>query len=252
MSHYETLILVIMSLALFFVAQWSEHYTHVLQTNIYGVYGVTEIQLTMVALHLTAYFFPAFLDPAAPPLLDLPALGLPFEMPSFAWFSYLFSCAVTAVNLLSNVVSIGMKYKGSISLVLPILLSCGAAMYLTISTELCGERCHRPEDASLYTTLLILTVGFTCTQSSNRIIIASVAKVPYTPSWQIGHVLLIALAAVVSVYGDHSVAGYQYPLLLLAFVVSVVTTFRHCIGAANELCDLLGIRLFVIPVPSAE
>ena len=242
----------ILSLTLFFVAQWSEHYTHVLETNVYGVYGVTEVQFTIIAFHLAAYFFPAFLDPAAPPLLDLPASGLAFEMPSFSRCAYLSSCVITGVGILKSLISVGLKYKGSIPLALPILLSCAAAMYLTISTELCGESCHRPETAPLNSTLLILTVGFTFTQSSNRIIIASVAKVPYTPSWQIGHILLIILAAMVSVHGDHSIAGYQYPLLLLAFVISVITTFRHCIGAANELCDLLGIRLFVIPVPSAE
>lgn len=246
------LILVSSSLVSFFVAQWQEHYTHVLNTSIAGVYGVTEAQLTMVWVHLTAFFLPKFLDPAAPPLVDLPALGLPFEMPPAARCIYLFSLLIVFAGLLSGAIPTSLKYKGSFYQLAPVLITSGAALYLATGTELCGKECHLPKFAPLHSTLLMLTVGFTSTQSSNIMIIASVAKVPYVPALQIGHVLLPALAVAVALYGDHSIGGYQYPLLLVAFIVSVVTTFRHCIGAALELCDLLGIRLFVIKPVAPE
>ena len=245
------LILVSSTLVSFFIAQWEEHYTHVLKTSIAGVYGVTEAQLTMVWVHLTAYFLPKFFDPSAAPLVDLPALGLPFEMPPASRCIYLFSLLIVIASVFSSVIPISQKYKGSFSNLAPVLITSGAALYLATATELCGKECHLPKFAPLHSTMLMLTVGFTATQSSNRMIIASVAKVPYSPALQIGHVLLPALAVAVALEGDHILFGYQYPLLLVALVVSVLTTFRHCIGAALELCELLGIRLFVIkPVVS--
>eukprot|EP00750_Incisomonas_marina_P029598 INCI7200.4.p1 GENE.INCI7200.4~~INCI7200.4.p1 ORF type:complete len:261 (-),score=39.97 INCI7200.4:608-1390(-) len=36
----------------FFIAQWNEYYTHVLSTNVAGVFGVTEAQLMIVAIHI--------------------------------------------------------------------------------------------------------------------------------------------------------------------------------------------------------
>lgn len=246
LGHYEMLIQISVALGTFFVAQWDEHHTHVLQTSLGGVYGVTEAQLTMVWVHLTAFLFPAFFDINAPPLLDLRALGVPFELPATVWLVYYFSLGVCCFSTLFKMIQIGLKYKGSLVLVAPVLLTCGATLYLATLTDLCGDVCRAPKSASLYSTMLMIAVGFTCTQSSNRMILASVAQVPYTPVWQAGHVLVLALAVVVALYGEHSIGCCHYPLLVVTLLVSVLTTFRHCIGVVNELCELLGIRVFVI------
>ena len=59
----------------FFIAQWNEYYTHVLSTNVGGVFGVSEAQWTVVIVHIATALMPVgywgqvFIGPFTAPVL---------------------------------------------------------------------------------------------------------------------------------------------------------------------------------------
>ncbi|KAG2524822.1 hypothetical protein BBO99_00005805 [Phytophthora kernoviae] len=238
----------------FYLAQWEEYHTGVMSCG-NGFYGVTEGQLTLVAVHLVAAFFgPNFWT-----------AELPISASVTLTMTHVLICALVLSNILlaygniSNVLTaapdaipsdeLGNKH---ISKTIALFQLIPIAILLALgSLWICGPDA---ENYTNYPVLFLFPIGIGYVFFSTRMIMSHMCKIPFTPQLRViipfGFVIFNAYGPTVGILSKPLVPTIWASLLYMVFIVVVYLHFVS--GVVKDICDFLDIYLFKISKPKAS
>ncbi|KAE9023246.1 hypothetical protein PR002_g11758 [Phytophthora rubi] len=238
----------------FYLAQWEEYHTGVMSCG-NGFFGVTEGQLTLVAVHLLAAVFGAGFWTAELPF----ATPFPVTMTDVLIGALVASNVLLAYGNISNVLraapdaiprdELGNKHISK-PLALFQLIPIGILLVLG-SLWICGPDAVNYEN---YPVLFLFPIGIGYVFFSTRMIVSHMCKIPFTPQLRV----IIPFGFVIfNAYGP-SVGILSKPLIptILAsslYVVFIVLVYLHFVsGVVKDICDFLNIFLFKIKPVTTE
>uniref|UniRef100_M4BV39 Aminoalcoholphosphotransferase n=1 Tax=Hyaloperonospora arabidopsidis (strain Emoy2) TaxID=559515 RepID=M4BV39_HYAAE len=238
----------------FYLAQWQEYHTGVMNCG-NGFFGVTEGQLTLVAVHLAAAFFGAGFWTAE--LSFVPTISVTMTQ--------VLLCALVASNVLlayGNVSSvlwaaadtIPREELGNKHISKPIalvqLVPIGILLVLG-SLWICGPDAENYEN---YPVLFLFPIGIGYVFLSTRMIMSHMCKIPFTPQLRViipfGFVILNAYGTAAGILSKPLIPTIVSSSLYVVFIVLVYLQF--IVGVVKDICDFLNIFLFKIKPVAAS
>ncbi|KAG3085357.1 hypothetical protein PI124_g9523 [Phytophthora idaei] len=238
----------------FYLAQWEEYHTGVMSCG-NGFFGVTEGQLTLVAVHLVAAFFGAGFWTT-----ELPTpTPFPVTMTDVLIGALVASNVLLAFGNISNVLratpdaiprdELGNKHISK-HLALIQLIPIGILLVLG-SLWICGPDA---ENYANYPVLFLFPIGIGYVFFSTRMIVSHMCKIPFTLQLRV----IIPFGFVIfNAYGP-AVVILTKPLIptIVAssmYVVFIVVVYLHFVsGVVKDICDFLNIFLFKIKPVATE
>ncbi|CEG40626.1 cdp-alcohol phosphatidyltransferase [Plasmopara halstedii] len=238
----------------FYLAQWEEYHTGVMSCG-NGYFGVTEGQLTLVAVHLSAAIFgPSFWT-----------AELPFTMSFHLTMTDVLIGTLVASNVLlaygniSNVLrtapdviprnELGNKHISK-DLAIFQLLPIGTLLALG-SVWICGP------DAEYYVNnpvMYLFPIGIGYVYFSTQMIISHMCKIPFTPQLRViipfGFMIFNAYGPAIGVTTKTLIPTIVASSMYAVFIVSVYLHFVFSV--VKDICDFLEIFLFKITPVTKE
>ncbi|TDH73069.1 uncharacterized protein CCR75_009054 [Bremia lactucae] len=237
----------------FYLAQWEEYHTGVMSCG-NGYFGVTEGQLTLMAVHLAAALFGSEFWTA-----ELPLQVLPITMTDVLVVALVASNVLLAYGNISNVLraapdampsdELGNKHISK-QLALFQLIPIGILLALG-SLWICGPDA---ENYANYPVLFLFPMGIGYVYFSTRMIISHMCKIPFTPQLR---VIIPFGLVIVNAYGP-AVGFFSQPLIppIVAsstYVIFIVLVYLHFVtGVVKDICDFLDIFLFKLSPAKKE
>lgn len=236
----------------FYLAQWEEYHTGVMSCG-NGFYGVTEGQLTLVAVHLAA----AFIGPDFWTAEFLVNESLTISMTDVLIGALVLSNVLLAYGNISNVLTaapgaipsdeLGNK-QVSKALAMFQLIPIGILLVLG-SLWICGPDA---ENYANYPVLFLFPIGIGYVFFSTRMIVSHMCKIPFTPQLRViipfGFVIFNAYGSSVGIISKPLIPTIWASSLYMVFIVLVYLHFVS--GVVKDICDFLNIYLFKISKPA--
>ncbi|CAI5717993.1 unnamed protein product [Peronospora destructor] len=235
----------------FYLAQWEEYHTGVMSCG-NGFFGVTEGQLTLVAVHLIAAFFGANFWTT-----ELPTFSV--TMTDVLIISLVASNVLLAYGNISNVLradpdAISSDELGNKHISKPIalvqLIPIGILLALG-SFWICGPDAENYEH---YPVLFLFPIGIGYVYFSTRMIMSHMCKIPFTPQLRViipfGFVIFNAYGPAVRILSKPLIPTLVASSLYVIFIVLVYLHFVF--GVVKDICNFLNIFLFEIKSVAAS
>ncbi|KAF1788898.1 Vacuolar protein sorting-associated protein 13, C-terminal [Phytophthora cactorum] len=238
----------------FYLAQWEEYHTGVMSCG-NGFFGVTEGQLTLVAVHLVAAFFGAGFWTT-----ELPTpTPFPVTMTDVLIGALVASNFLLAYGNISNVLraapdaiprdELGNKHISK-HLALIQLIPIGILLVLG-SLWICGPD---TENYANYPVLFLFPIGIGYVFFSTRMIVSHMCKIPFTPQLRViipfGFVIFNAYGPAVGILSKPLIPTIVASSMYVVFIVVVYLHFVS--GVVKDICDFLNIFLFKIKPVATE
>eukprot|EP00949_MAST-11_sp_MAST-11-sp1_P004717 g4717.t1 len=237
-ASWKALLLLCCTQHLFFMGQWKESHTHVMQTNVGGFFGVTEVQLIVVALHLIAAF-----------------------APEQTWVD---THNVMGYELTVGEIVLAVVVASSYALLVPAMMrsvltdpavdklkaaSDHVALVSVYSLAAAGSSGILPSLNSMFQAqpvLMIIAFGLMGVHLSNQMIVAAMCRTNFAPTSALTAPVLLLCA--LQEYGKvTSNAGAS-----AIFIISAIIYVGNTLGCIAQICDYLGIRCLTIPYTSTD
>ncbi|KAI9922999.1 hypothetical protein PsorP6_000107 [Peronosclerospora sorghi] len=232
----------------FYLAQWEEYHTGVMSCG-NGLFGVTEGQLTLVAVHLAAAIFGAEFW-----TMELPR-PTPFSMSmtDVLLAALVLSNVLLAYGNVSNVLqatpnAISLDELGNKHISKPIALVQLVPILILLalgSLWICGPDA---ENYKNYPTLFLFPIGIGYVFFSTRMIVCHMCKIPFTLQLRViipfGLVIFNAYGPAVGIFSKPLIPTIVASSLYAFFIVFVYLHFVF--GVVKDICDYLNIFLFKI------
>lgn len=208
-------------LTTFYLAQWEEYYTGTLTL---GYVGVTEGQLSAIAIYLTtAYFGVSFWT------TELHLFGWKLTYGCIPMFITIASVIPTALSNFKEVIQHHLKGSGVVGIgiafwkAVPVFIYSYAFLAWGLKSDIYFNHPH----------LFIITYGFLVSNLVGRIVLHRVCHENFQP---IQYLLfpLIAVPFVISTQWEH-------PFLFVYGVVAVASYLHFALSVINDLCATLNI-----------
>lgn len=238
----------------FYLAQWEEYHTGVMSCG-NGYFGVTEGQLTLVAVHLAAAFFgPSFWT------AKLSFIGpLYLTMTDVLIGALVASNVLLAYNNISNVLraasdAIPRDELGNKQISKPLaifqLIPIGILLALG-SLWICGPDARNYVN---YPVLFLFPIGIGYVYFSTRMIITHMCKIPFTPQLRVivpfGFVILNAYGPAMGFFPEPLIPTIVASSMYMVYIVLVY--LHYVFGVVKDICDFLEIFLFKISSVTTE
>eukprot|EP01095_Lingulamoeba_sp_RSL-Kostka_P011843 TRINITY_DN45_c5_g1_i1.p1 TRINITY_DN45_c5_g1~~TRINITY_DN45_c5_g1_i1.p1 ORF type:complete len:326 (-),score=61.09 TRINITY_DN45_c5_g1_i1:131-1108(-) len=223
------MIVLLLSFLVFFMAQWEEYHTDLMDL---GYFGVIEIHLTTMGLYMTSYFYsPMFW------YNTVEIMGYNVQYNFFPIFLMSLGCALTCLKNLITVIKISDDFIQSFRQLLPmILLSVGSTSYALNSPSRVLDN---------YPHLYMCLVGFIFAYLTGRIVVCRVCKEVFPSFHPILMGFLIANAGLHFGLFDYIPENYY----LFGYAIFVFVHYIHfALNIIKQMCNHLDIYCLKIKV----
>jgi phosphatidylglycerophosphate synthase len=218
---YWTLTFITFSVIAFFTAQWNEYYTHVLSTNVFGLFGVSEAQWTIIAVHLfSAFQKEGFWNQVILPNYHVPFMDIDMDIKYNSGLIF-FTIGISVLQwILSSATVVQMKGLQAFKTQLPVAL----IFILYFALIKTGNTSNAPLER--LAPLPHILIGLCMSLISSRIIVEGLCKMQFDP-WHPAAVGCLGMAIALFYVDNNGTIDIIQDHLWVVFSAFVVVMYSH-------------------------